>query len=298
MDALSVSVKLPLACWRMLWVLHQVWNAFGRKSSGKRIRAPAPSERDVPSIFTTSLPSNITVDSSTISRSISCQFHNVKNNCRCNGVTYLDRVATSVFSLVLIGNQCLAQFISLVSGRSLLTFNPPYTTASTLLASYASTCLVQPTRFSSPFPIAAAFLPFSLLSSKFVASSKSISKYRPRPKHPIQDSAHNRQAFLNALAATAGRFQEISRRKEPAEAFGIPKLARFRYVHFSSLCPSLSSQSLDSLLCFTQGSIWGTALASHRLKIIAISLTDACVPVVPNTKTIQMPANLSIPTNL
>ena len=252
----------------------------------------------------TSLPSSqrrflpkFTVDNSTSSRNISCHLHCVKN-CRRDGVTYLDRVVTAVFSLVLIGNQCLAQFISLVSRRSLLTFNPPYTTASTLLASYASTCLVQPTLFSSPFPIAAALLPFSLLPRKFVASSKSISKYRPRPKHPVQDSAHNRQAFFNALAATARRLQEISRRKEPAEAFGIPKLARFRYVHFSSLCPSSSSQSLDSLLCFTHGSIWGMALASHRLKIIAISLTDACVPVVPNTKTIQMPANLSIPTNL
>ena len=213
-------------------------------------------------------------------------------------MTYLDRVATAFFSLVLIGNQFLAQFISLVSRRSLLTFNPPYTTASTLLASYASTCLVQPTLFSSPFPIAAALLPFSLLSSKFVASSKSISRYRPRSKHPVQDSAHNRQAILNALAATARRFQEISRRKEPAEAFGIPKLARFRYVHFSSLCPSSSSQSLDPLLSFTLKSVGGTALASQCLKILAISLTDACVPVVCNTKTIWMPAILSFPTDL
>ena len=211
---------------------------------------------------------------------------------------YLDRVATAVFNLVLIRNQCLAQIISLVSRRSLLTFDPPYTTASTLLASYGSTCLVQPTLFSSPFPIAAALLPVSLLSSKFVASSKSISKYQPRPKHPVQDSAHNRQAFFNALAATARRFQEISRRKESAEAFGIPKLARFTYVHFSPLCPSSSSHSLDSLLCLTQKSIGGTILASQRLKIIAISPTDACVPVVRNTKKIWMPAILSIPTDL
>ena len=137
-------------------MLHRVWNAFGKKSSGKGIRAPAPSERDV--------PSKITVDSSRISRSISCQFHSMKY-CRRNGVTYLDPVATAVFSLVLNGNQNLAQFISLVSRRSLLTFNPPYTTASTHLTIYASTCLVQPTLFSTTFLIAAALVPFFSLAS-------------------------------------------------------------------------------------------------------------------------------------
>ena len=273
------------------------WNAFGKKGSGNAFRAPALSERDVPSIFIMSLPSRFTVDSRRIGSIMSFQFHSMKN-CRHDGVTYHDRVATAVFNLVLVGNQCLAQFISLVSRRSLLTFTSPYTTASTLLASYASICPVQPTLFLSHCPIAAALLPFSPLSSEFVASIKSISKHRPRPKYPVQDSAHNRQALLSALAATARKFQETSRRRELAEAFGIPKPAQFRYVHFSSLCPSSSSQSLAPLLCFTQGSIWDTALASQRLNIITIALTDACVPVVPKTKTIRMPANLSILTNL
>lgn len=143
------------------------------------------------SIFIRSLPSKITVDSSTISRSISCQFRSMKN-CWHDGVAYLHRVATAVFGLALIRNQCLAQFMSLVSRRSLPIFNAPHTTASTLLAGYASRCLVQPTLFSSPFPITAVLLPFSFLSSKFVDSSKSISKHRPTPKHPVQDSAHDR----------------------------------------------------------------------------------------------------------
>ena len=278
-------------------MLHQVWDAFGKKGSGNGFRAPAPSGRETSlSIFITLLPSRITVDSSRIRRSISCQFHSMKN-CRHDGVTYLDRVAIAVFGLVLVGNQYLAQFMSLVSRRSLLTFRPLYITASTLLAGYASTCLVQPILFSSTFPIAAALPAFLSLSSNFVASSKSISKHRLRPKRLVQDSAHDRQAFFNAIAATARKSQETSRSKELAEAFGIPKPAQFRYVHFSSLCPSSSSQSLASLLCFTQGSIWDRALASQHLKILTISLTDACVPVVPSTKTIGIPANLSILTS-
>ena len=277
-------------------MLHQVWNAFGRKSSGKRIRAPASSEKTVPSIFTMSLPSNVTVDSSTSSRNISCQFHSVKN-CRHNGVTYLDQVATAVFNVVLNGNQGLAQFISLVSRRSLLTYNPPYTTASTLLAIHASTCLVQTTLSSSTSRLQQLSC-LSLFSLASLLFRRDPSPSTGQGLNIRSRTQYTRQAFFNALAATARRFQETSTRKELAEAFGIPKLARFRHVHFSSLCPSSSSQSLDSLLCFTQKSIGGTALASRRLKIIAISLTDACVPVVPSTKTIRMSAILSFPTNL
>ena len=136
------------------------------------------------------------------------------------------------------------------------------------------------------FPNCSSLVPCSLLPSKLFAFSKvhlraSLAAHASRPGLSIHQTGIHQCPRSDC-------------KKVPGDnnVNCWPNHSLYQSWHSSGtlaslpLCPESSSQSsvsvpclgpLSPFLCFLQGSIAGAALASQRLKMIAVALTDSCL---------------------